>query len=539
MFKPSNACIFKGAGVFILTLALALSMTSCSKKGPEIANPQGITIASLADAKRLLPPLATDTASSAISGLLFNGLVKYDPQIKLVGDLAESWDVNNAGLEIVFHLRKGVKWHDGKEFTSADVLFTYQTVTDPKVPTPYGANYGPVDKVEAVDPYTIRVTYKEPYAPALESWSMGIMPMHILEGKDISLEEPNRKPLGLGPYKLKEWVTGQKIVLEANPDYFEGKPTIDTYVSRVIPDDATMFLELKQGGVDYMNLTPVQFKMQTDTEDFKRYFQKFQYPAFVYTYMGYNHLDLRFADKRVRRALTHAINKQDIIEGVLMGYGTACTGPFPPESWAYNPNAKDPEYSPEKAKALLKEAGWTPGPDGIMTKDGKPFAFTVITNQGNDVRMKAAQIIKEHLKAVGVRMDIKVLEWQAMLHDFVDKKQFEAVLMGWSLSRDPDAYDIWHSSKTKETEFNFISYKNEELDKLLIEGRRTFDMEKRRQIYHRIHEIMADEQPYTFLFVPDSLPILHKRFKGVKKAPIGIFYDFYYWQVPKDRAQWY
>ena len=315
-----------------------------------------------------------------------------------------------------------------------------------------------------MDKYTVRVTYNEPYAPALESWGMGILPKHILEGNDITKEYYSRKPIGTGPYKLKEWVTGQKIVLQANETYFEGRPKIDTYIARVIPDTATMFLELKFGGIDVMALTPPQYKLQAHTELFNKYFQKFRYPAFGYTYLGYNLRDPRFSDKRIRQAMTYAINKKDIIAGVLLGYGTPCTGPFPPESWAYNPDVRDFEYNPEKAKVLLKEAGWEKGQDGILEKDGKPFEFTVLVNQGNDARLKTAQIIKENLKKAGIIMHIKVLEWQAMLHQFIDKKRFEAIIMGWGLSRDPDLYDIWHSSKTKEGDFNFISYKNDEVD---------------------------------------------------------------------------
>jgi peptide/nickel transport system substrate-binding protein len=160
-------------------------------------------------------------------------------------------------------------------------------------------------------------------------------------------------------------------------------------------------------------------------------------------------------------------------------------------------------------------------------------------NQGNEARLKTAQIIKEQLKKLGIDMNIKVLEWQSMLHEFIHKKRFEAVIMGWGLSRDPDIYDIWHSSKTKEGEFNFISYKNEEVDKLLIQGRQTFDMGKRKKIYHKIHAILSEEQPTTFLYVPDALPVLHKRFKGVEKAPLGIWYDFIHWHVPKNKAEWY
>lgn len=510
----------------------------CEKK-PDIKYPNSITVGSLADAKRLLPIFASDSASADVSGWIFNGLTKYDKDINIVGDLAESWDITKGGLEIVFHLRRNVLWHDGVEFTADDVVFTYDTITNPNIPTPYSSNYGPVKKVIALDKYTVKVVYKEAYAPALESWSMGILPKHILEGKDISNDYYSRNPIGTGPYKFKEWITGHKIVLEAFDRYFEGRPNIDKFIFRVIPDTATMFLELKSGGIDFMGLTPPQYKLQANKSSFNKVFQKFRYPAFGYTYLGYNLLDPRFADKRVRKAITYAINKKEIISGVLLGYGTPCTGPFPPESWAYNKDVKDYEYSPEKAKKLLENAGWKLGKSGFVEKDGIPFRFTILINQGNEARIKTAQIIKENLKKIGIDVNIKVLEWQAMLHDFIDKKRFEAVILGWALSRDPDIYDIWHSSKTKEGEFNFISYRNREVDELLIQGRKTFDKEKRKRIYHRIHEILADEQPHTFLYVPDSLPVIHKRFKGIEKAPLGIWHNFIHWYVPKNQIDWY
>ncbi len=521
----------------LIILALSLAQYSCVRE-PKINYPQAIVVGSQADARMLLPMLASDSASADISGLIFNGLTKYDRNLKIVGDLARSWDIKDGGLEIIFHLRKGVKWQDGAPFTADDVVFTYQTVINPRVPTPYSSNYGPVQSVTAPDPYTVRVKYKEPFAPALESWGMGIIPRHILDGKDVSAEEYNRHPVGTGPYMLREWVTGQKIVLEANPDYFEGKPLIEKYIMRIIPDDATMFLELKFGGIDFMSLTPAQYKLQARTKFFDKYFQKFRYPSFGYTYLGYNLLDDKFKDVRVRRALSHAIDKKSIIKGVLMGYGSPCTGPFPPESWAYNPHVNDPHYDPRRALELFREAGWVLK-NGVLMKDGRPFTFTILTNQGSPQRLLAAQIIKEDLGRVGVNVNIKVLEWQAMLHDFVDKKRFEAVILGWALSRDPDLYDLFDSSKTKEGDFNFISYKNPEVDKLLLEGRQTFNLEKRKAIYHRIHAILAEDQPYTFLYVPDSLLVLNKRFKGVRKSPIGIWYDLIHWRVPADKNLWY
>ncbi len=510
----------------------------CSRE-PAIKSPDTIAMGLGADARRLIPFLASDSASAEISGLVYHGLVKYDKDIRLTGDIAKSWEVSSDGLRITFHLRHGVMWQDGVELTADDVIFTYSKVIDPKVPTPYSSIYGPVRSVEALDKYTVQVTYKEPFAPALESWSMGIVPKHLLEGKDLSSPEIYRNPVGNGPYRLIEWVTGQKIVLGAFDNYFEGRPNIDKVIYRIIPDTATMFLELKFGGIDFMGLTPPQYKLQANSGFFNKYFQKFRYPSFGYTYLGYNLLNPLFKDMRVRQAIAHAINKKEIIAGVLLGYGTPCTGPFPPESWAYNRDVKDYDYNPAKALALLAEAGWKMNSSGLMEKDGRTFSFTVLVNQGNDERIKVAEILKEQLRRVGIELKIKVLEWQALLHDFIDKKRFEAVILGWALSRDPDIYDIWDSSKTKEGEFNFISYKNAEVDRLLLQGRRTFSLEKRKAIYHRIHAILAEEQPCAFLYVPDALPVLNKRFKGVVKAPIGIDYDFIHWYVPKNRAEWY
>ncbi|MGA2192931.1 MAG: peptide-binding protein [Nitrospirota bacterium] len=524
---------------FLMLLIPAL-LLSCSKRHEDIKDPNTITVALGADAKRLIPMLASDSASADISGFIFNGLTKYDKDIKITGDLAESWDVSPDGLTITFHLRRNVKWHDGVPFTSADVLFTYKTLKDPKVATPYSDSLGPLESVEAPDPYTVRVTYKEPFAPALESWGMGMIPEHLLKGKDINTDDFNRHPVGTGPYKFGQWISGNRIVLDAFDDYFEGRPHIDRYIARIIPDQETEFLELRTRGIDYMGLTPLQYARESDTPDIKEHFQKFRFPAFAYTYLGYNLNDPKFKDKRVRQALSYAIDQKSIIEGVLLGLGTPCSGPFPPESWAFNKDVKGYPYDKDKALKLLADAGWTPDQDGMLAKDGQPFSFTILINQDNPERKKVGEIIQQDLKKVGIDVQLESLEWQALLHDFIDKRKFEAIILGWALPRDPDGYDIWHSSKTKEGEFNFVSYKNPEVDRLLIEGRQTFDMDKRKEIYHRIHQILSDDAPYTFLYVPDSLPILHKRFKGVKKEPLGIWYNFQtQWYVPKDKNEWY
>ncbi len=519
-----------------LLLVVLLLLPACGQKGER--NPNTFVVSSIGDARRLNPVIANDSASGTINDQIFNGLVKYDKDIKLIGDLAERWDVSPDGRTITFHLRKGVEWHDGAPFTAEDCLFTYQKLMDPKVATPYSSSYMDVAKANVVDKFTFRVTYKEPFSPALESWSMGVIPKHLLDGKDLNTAEFNRKPVGTGPYKLKEWIAGQKIVLEANDRYFEGRPNIDQYIYRVIPDSSTMFQELLSGGVDMMGLNPLQYLRKSETRRIKENYRKFRYPANAFTYLGYNLASPLFSDKKVRQALAYAIDRQSIIDGVLMGLGQPCTGPFSYVSWAYNPKIRPYPYDPERAKRMLEEAGWkNMNSDGVREKDGRPFQFTILTNQGNGERIKASEIMQQNFKKVGIDAKIRVMEWQAFLEQ-IDKHSFDAIILGWSMSRDPDLYDIWHSSKTKKGEYNFVGYKNAEVDRLLVAGRRIFDVEKRKKIYYRIHEILADEQPYAFLYVPDATPIVHKRFKGIEVAPLGIMYNFIHWYVPKDRMEW-
>ncbi len=493
---------------------------------------------SIGDASNLIPILSSDSASHGIASMIYNGLVKYDENLKIVGDLAESWNISEDGLIITFKVRKGVKWHDGYPFTAEDVLFTYQVTIDPKTPTAYSGDFLKVKKAEVIDPYTFRVTYDIPFAPALASWSAAVLPKHLLNGKDITRTKLSRSPIGTGPYMFKEWKTGQKIVLISNPDYFEGRPYIDGYIIRIIPDMATMFLELRAKGIDRMSLTPLQYTRQTENRFFYNNFNKYRYLSFSYTYLGYNLRNPFFKDKRVRQAISYAINKEEIIKGVILGLGKEATGPFKPGTWAYNSEVKKYNYDPKKAKKLLAEAGWkdTDG-DGILDKNGNPFVFEIITNQGNEIRAKCAEIIQRRLADIGMKVKIRIIEWAAFIKEFINKRRFDAIILGWTIPLDPDLYDVWHSSKTGPEELNFISYKNDEVNQLLEKGRSTFDKKGRKRCYDRIQEILAEEQPYTFLYVPDALPIISSRFRGIKPAPIGIGYNFIKWYVPEGEQR--
>lgn len=524
--------------------ALLLSLSACNNS--DEANHPGVVEAlipeygdtfieaSIGDASTLLPVLASDSASSSINGMIYNGLIRYDKNLEIEGELAESWEISEDNLTITFHLRKGVIWHDGTPFTAADVEFNYQLYIDPETPTAYAESFKQVTGVETPDPHTFVVHYAKPYAPALISWATSIHPKHLLDGTDVTRSLLARNPVGTGPYRFVEWVGGEKIVLESNPDYFEGQPYIKRVVYRIIPDISTQFLELQTGSLDYMGLSPLQFDRQTDTPAFKRLYNKYSYLNFGYTYLGYNLNRPLFQDKRVRQALSYAINKQELIDGVLLGYGTVATGPYKPDTWVYNSAVPKYSYDPEKARQLLAEAGWqdTDG-NGILDKDGKELAFTIVTNQGNDLRSKTGEIIQRRFKEVGVAVKLRIIEWATFLKEFINPGNFDATILGWTGGPEPDQFNIWHSSKTGPRELNFIGFKNSEVDSLLEEGRRVFDLQQRKAYYDRFQAILAEEQPYTFLYVGEALPAVSRRFRGVEAAPAGIRYNFNQWFVPQ------
>lgn len=495
--------------------------------------------ASIGDASTLLPVLASDSASSSINSLIYNGLIRYSKNLEIEGELAESWEISEDNKTMTFYLRKDVKWHDGKPFTSADVKFTYELYIDPKTPTAYAESFRQVASVTVPDDHTFVVHYDVPYAPALLSWATMIHPKHLLEGQDVTKSPLARKPIGTGPYQFTEWIGGEKIVLESNPDYFEGQPFIKRVVYRIIPDISTQFLELQTGSLDYMGLSPLQFDRQTDTPAFRRLYNKFSYLSFGYSYLGYNLRRPMFQDKRVRQAFSYAINKQELIDGVLMGYGVAATGPYKPDTWVYNPDVPRYDYNPEKAKALLTEAGWVDSnSDGVRDKDGNELAFTIVTNQGNDLRSKTGEIIQRRFKEVGVDVKLRIIEWATFLKEFINPGNFDATILAWSGGPEPDQYNIWHSSKTGPKQLNFIGFENEEVDQLLENGRRVFDQHERKQQYDRFQQILAEEQPYTFLYIGEALPAVSKRFRGVEAAPAGIRYNFIKWFVPEAEQKY-
>jgi peptide/nickel transport system substrate-binding protein len=498
----------------------------------------------LGNVSGLIPNITSDNYSHEVGGLIYNGLVAFDRDLNLTPELAESWTISPDCRRLSFRLRRDVKWHDGQPFTAADVIFTQETMAHPRTPSAYKEDFQAVERIEAPDPYTVEVEYRTPYAKSLQSWNMAMLPRHRLEswmreGKLKESPEYRARPVGTGPYRFQEWKPGEKIVLVASGDYFEGRPYLGRVVYRVIPSQATQFLELKARGIDSMSLTALQYGRQTDYPAFRKAYNKFKYASNAYTYLGLNLKDERFADRRVRQAFAHAINKRELIEHVILGQGVAATGPFKPGTWAFNPDVTTYPYDPARARALLAEAGWREqNGEGLLVKNGKAFAFELITNQGNDERKKIAEIIQASLREVGVGVEIRTIEWATLLKEWVRKRRFEAIVLGWGIGSDPDQYNIWHSSKTGPDDFNTISFVNAEVDTLLERGRTTCVQAERARYYRRIHEILAFEQPIIFLYFRDALPVVSSRVHGIAPAPAGIRYDLPRWYVPRAQQRY-
>ncbi|MDO9631757.1 MAG: ABC transporter substrate-binding protein, partial [Humidesulfovibrio sp.] len=292
--------------------------------------------ATIGEPSNLIPPLASDAASHEIADLIYVGLLKFDKNINLVPLAAESFEILEDGRLLKFTLKKGIRWTDGQPLTARDVEFTYKLMIDPKTPTAYAEDFLAVKEFKLTGEYSFEVRYDKPFARALVTWAHAILPRHLLEGQDLLKTPLSRQPVGAGPYILKSWTAGDRLVLVANPDYFEGRAYIDEVVMRVIPDQSTQFMELKSGNLDEINLSPQQYLYQTEGQDWTANYRKFQYVASAYTYLGFNLRSSLFSDVRVRRAINHALNKDEIVRGVLSGLGQAAGGPYKPGTWAYD-----------------------------------------------------------------------------------------------------------------------------------------------------------------------------------------------------------
>ena len=470
---------------------------------------------------RLNPILATDSSSSEIAGFLFNGLLKYDKDAKeIVGDLAQKFYYED-NRTLVFELKKGVKWHDGEEFSAKDVLFTYKTLISDKISSPYSAGFRFVEDVNVLGKYKLEVKYKQAYFKALETWMMGILPAHLLKDEENLMSSKfNTDPIGTGAYKLEQLEHSKNIVLSAFEDYFEGRAKIDKISFHVIADPMTRFLMLKSAQLDIGTIEPMAFERQL-SEKFFKLFNIYEKISLSYTYLGFNLRKEKFQDANVRRALSLAIDRQELIDILFFKHAKVCTGPFLPGSSAFNKNVKVPQTDLQEAKSLLKEAGYS---------ESNPLTFEIVTSNSNSIRPYAAQILQHQLKKVGVIVNLRVMEWQAFLNMVVFPHKFDAVLLGWGLSPTPDPYVFWHKDSDKKGGFNLVGYDNPQINKMIEDSQSMIDRDELAASWRKMFKIITDDNPYLFLYIPNSITAVDKEIKNIEPALGGIWHNYIEWE---------
>jgi len=531
--------VFHRIATALLVLAVALSAPR-----PGLAAGKDFVIGLGGEATQLNPVVATDGFSYIAEWPLFDSLVELDQSLNVRPLLAESWEVAKDGLAYTFKLKKGVKWHDGAPFTARDVAFTFYAVLNPKVTTPHRAYFDAlagfpeltnkdtpkrpedlaVKPIEVVDDHTVRFRLRYPsgsFLAVLTNPRAGIIPEHLLKTADLNTTEFNRKPVGTGPFKFVEWRRGERLVMEANPQYHGGRPALDRLIFRIIPDSVVLLQELRAGGVDFIENPPLN--------EVARLKQTAGLKVLVadntsYDYFGWRQDLEPFNDLRVRRALNHAIDVPTLVKEALQGYATIATGQFPPSSWAYDPAVKPYAYDPNRAKALLAEAGFRPEGDGVLARNGKRFSFTIRHDQANQTVKDTAVIVQEYLKRVGVEAKLEPLDWPT----FVKKlfaSEFEGIVVGWTNHHDPDpfAYTIWHSSQWKGR--NFAHYKNPRVDELLEQARHTAVVAERKKHYAEFSKLLMEDAPYVFLYFPQQVFVTRQRYDGL--LPIPAFAGIY------------
>ena len=527
-------------GVRLVLLLAAVLGTGCSRTEPASKALPGtgqeagapvtgdwLRIAYQADPQSLNFVRAQDNLGKLLAQYISDTLVQYDARLQIVGRLAESWSFSPDHRVLTFHMRRGARWQDGEPVTSADAAYTAERIRDPRsqAVSRYSV-FEPVERIETPDEWTLRVTYREPFATELDAWTDApLIPRHLYEKERDFLDNPqSRAPIGCGPFRFVSWKEAQEIVLEANETYWAGRPYLDRFIIKIIPQDSTRMQALQLGEIDYLSMTPQQVVAEAKGPEFEKRFRRLTYTLPYLFYIGWNMDGSNpfFTDRRVRQAMTYALDRPGYLRTVWHGLAVPAATHITPDSWAYATEVKPYRFDPDKARLLLDEAGWRDSDgDGVRDKDGRPFAFTLLYAATGKMNDDMAASFQENLRQVGVKMELAKVEFKTFMQR-LQGHRFEASMSSLNLDPDPDPYDLFHSGQIRSGS-NRVSYSNPEMDRLCEEGRREFDREARRRIYARIQQLLSEEQPFTFISHPTVNVALDRRFRGVEISPLGLY----------------
>lgn len=493
------------------------------------------------DPQSLNPIVATDVNQNIVNEFVIETLLRRtNANFNLEPLLAERWEESPDHLHYTFYVRRGVQWHDHQPFTARDVLYSFERINDPNVGAAHLSSYfqkSGISGAELLDDFTIRFNLDRPYVFALETIAfMPIVPRHVFDnGEDFRKHAANRAPIGTGPMRFAEWKTARQIRVEPFADYWGPPMTLRGVVYKIINDQWVAFQALKKGEIDVSGVRSIQWAKQTDSAAFRRRFTKTEYEPYSagYSYIGWNLRRPLFADRRVRQALTMLIPRETLIQKLFFGSGHVTTGPFYEHGPQHDPTLHPWPYAPERALALLAEAGWTDHDgDGVRDKDGVPFQFTFLYPGPSRTVDNLSSIIREDMRKIGIVVEVRQMEWSVFLQTTHDH-QFDAVFGGWSGDYESDPHQIWHSSQQAEGS-NYLGFANAEVDRLIEAARVEFDPERRNALYHQMERILHEEQPCTFLFTFTSRLVRHQRFTNVHVYPGGV--DMREWGLGPSEA---
>ncbi|TMF64529.1 MAG: ABC transporter substrate-binding protein [Chloroflexi bacterium] len=510
-----------------LILVAALAVSACTGAGQPAASGApsaqgqpvaGGTVTIPIGADPTLNPWSPNAfvESLFINRVIFEGLTKPGKDLAPAPDLATSWTIAPDGLSWTFKLRDGVKWSDGKPFSADDVAFTFNDIVLKKeLGAQNAASYAAVKSVTVVDPTTVRFDLSRKFA-ALASflaYNAGILPKHVLSADPLKTTSFNKgTPVSTGPFKVEKYTSGQSVSLVRNDSYFGPKPYLDKVVFTVVPDPNTQIAQALSGDLTIMILDN---KAAVDRVKNASGLTVVSRPLVQYYWLALNQTDSRFTDVRVRQAFVHAIDRKAIIKSVELGYGQVANSPITPALKAYfDPSLSEKyPYDPPKAKELLAAAGWTPGANGVLQKDGKPFQFTMDVGQ-RGVLEPVNALIQQDLKNVGVIADLNTMEWNAYIQKDVVRRDYTATVNWWTYPSDPDVFPYYHSSAAGKG-FNIPGYQDPKLDDLLVQGQSASDLEQRKAVYKQLQAYTSETLPYLFLWYPQEIDVLSSSLQGV------------------------
>jgi len=490
--------------------------------------------------KTITPLISKDAYASEVQGYVMETLLSRDPEsLEYNGMLAKSWSVSKNGLDFTFKLRHDVKFSDGQPFSSADVVFSFNAVMNPRIDAPQlRAFYDKIKSVQALDKYTVVFRFKEPYFNSLSlAGSLPILPKHFYEAYLKNPETFNQSKgllLGSGPYRLKDpkgWTPDQGgVELERNPRYWGPvTPSFDRIIWKVIQNDSARLTTFRNGDIDSYSARPREYQKLLQDSDLMARSRHFEYmsPVAGYSYIGWNQQrndePTRFADKRVRQAMTYLTDRKGIINEIMLGYAEVAISPFSPRSKQHNKALIARGYDLEKGKALLKQAGYEDRDgDGVLEDaKGKPFQFELVFFQNNEDTRRMVLYLKDLYARAGIRMIPKPTEWPVML-DLLKRRDFDAITLGWTSGVETDIYQMLHGDQRSNNGDNFVNYENPRLDKLIEQARATVDEKKRMPLWQQAEAIIYDDQPYTFLMRRKSLVFVDRRMHNIEITKLGI-----------------